>query len=67
MNEGELNGETGNDQSVTQMKHGHLEITWSPSDRDLIDALEDSNFVNNVVRMEKEIQRPMMTTVHPIM
>ena len=66
MNEGELIGETVNDQSMTQTKHGRWAITWSPSDRDLIDALEDPNFVNNVVRMEKEIQRPMMTTVHPI-
>ena len=67
MNEGELNGETVNAQSVTQTKHGRLEITWSPSDRDLVDALEDPNFVNNAVRMEKETQRPMMTMVHPIM
>ena len=65
MNEGELNGKTVNGQSVTQTKHGRLEITWPPSDCDLIDALEDPNFVNNVVRMEKETQRPMMTTVHP--
>ena len=67
MNEGELNGETRNDQSVTQTKHGRLEITWTPSNRDLVDALEDPNFVNNVVRMEKETQRPMMTMLHPIM
>ena len=48
-----LNGATVNDQSVTQTKHGRLEIMWTPSDRDLVDALEDPNFVNNVVRMEK--------------
>ena len=66
MNEWELNGETRNGQSVTKTKHGRLEITWPTSDRDLIDALEDPNFVNNVVRMEKETQRPMMTMVHPI-
>ena len=41
MNEGELNGETVNEQSVTQTKHGHLEITWPHFERDLIDALED--------------------------
>ena len=50
---------------MTQTKHGRLEITWPTSDRDLIDALEDPNFVNNVVRMEKKIQGSMMTTVHP--
>ena len=35
MNEGELNGTTVNDQSVTKTKHRRLEITWPPSDRDL--------------------------------
>ena len=58
-----LNGETVNDQSVTQMKHGRLEILWQAFDRDLINALEDPNFVNNVVRMEKKIRGSMMTTV----
>ena len=58
---------TVNDQSVTQTKYGRLEITSPTSNHDLIDALEDTNFVNNVVRMEKETQRPMMITVHLIM
>ena len=63
MNEGELNGETVNDQSGTQTKYGRLEILWQASNCDLIDALEDPNFVNNVVRMEKKIRGSMMTTV----
>ena len=62
MNEGELNGETVNDQSVTQTKHGRLEITSTPSDRDLVNALKDTTFVNNVVRMEKKICGSMLTT-----
>ena len=57
MNEGELNGETVNNQSVTKTKkHRSLEITWPAFDHDLIDALEDQNFVNNVVIMERKIQ-----------
>ena len=60
MNEGELNGETVNDQSMTQTKHGCLEITWPTSNHNLINALEDPNFVNNVVRMEKKIQGSMI-------
>ena len=62
MNEGELNGETVNEQSVTKTKHGRLEITWPHFERDLIDALEDENFVNNVVRMERKIRESMVTT-----
>ena len=55
MHEGELNGETVNEQSMTKTKHGRLEITWPQFERDLIDALEDENFVKNVVRMERKI------------
>ena len=62
MNEGELNGKTVNEQSVTKMKYGRLEITWPAFDHDLIDALEDTNFVNNVVRMERKIRGSMLTT-----
>ena len=62
-----LNGDTVNDQSVTQTKHGRLEITSPTSNHDIIDALEDTNFVNNVVRMEKENQSSMMSTVYPNM
>ena len=62
MHEGELNGETVNEQSVTKTKHGRLEITWPQFERDLIDALEDENFVNNVVRMERKIRESMVTT-----
>ena len=58
----QLNGETVNDQSATKTKHRRLEITWPAFDHDLIDALEDTNFVNNVVRMEKKIQGSMLTT-----
>ena len=64
MHEGELNGETVNEQSMTKMKHGRLEITWPQFERDLIDALEDENFVNNVVRMERKIRESMVTTVY---
>ena len=51
-----------NEQSVTKTKYGWLEITWPAFDHDLIDALEDVNFVNNVVRMEKKIRGSMLTT-----
>ena len=57
-----LNGETVNEQSVTKTKYGRLEITWPAFDHDLIDALEDTNFVSNVVRMEKKIHGSMLTT-----
>ena len=57
-----LNGKTVNDQSVTKTKCGRLEITWPAFDHDLIDALEDAIFVNNVVRMEKKIRGSMLTT-----
>ena len=62
-----LNGEAMNDKSVTQTKHGQLEFTYPPSNQDLMDALADLNFVNNVIRMEKEIQRPMMNKVDSVM
>ena len=57
-----LNGKTVNEQSVTKTKYGRLEITWPAFDHDLIDALEDTNFVNNVVRMERKIRGSMLTT-----
>ena len=57
-----LNGETVNEQPVTKTKYGRLEITWPAFDHDLIDALEDTNFVNNVVRMERKIRGSMLTT-----
>ena len=62
INEGELNGETVNEQSVTKTKYGRLEITWPAFDHDLINALEDTNFVNNVVRMERKIRGSVLTT-----
>ena len=57
-----LNGKTVNYHSVTKTKYGRLEITWPATNHDLIDALEDTNFVNNVVRMEKKIHGSMLTT-----
>ena len=47
---------------MTRTKYGRLEITWPAFDHDLINALEDTNFVNNVVRMEKKIRGSMITT-----
>ena len=41
---------------------GRLEITWPQFEQDLIDALEDKNFVNNGVRMERKIRESMVTT-----
>ena len=57
-----LNGKTVNEQSVTKTKYGRLEITWPAFDHDLIDALENTNFVNNVVRMERKIRGSLLTT-----
>ena len=57
-----LNGETVNEQSATKMKYGRLEISWPAFDHYLIDALEDTNFVHNVVRMERKIRGSMLTT-----
>ena len=46
-----------NDKSVPQTKYRRLESTYPTSDQDLMDALVDLDFVNNVIRMEKENKR----------
>ena len=53
MNEGELNGKTVNDKSMTQTKCGRLEITNSAYNQDLMDTLADSNFLTNVIKWGK--------------
>ena len=42
MYEGELNGKTVNDKSVTWTKYGQLEFTYPTFNQDLVDALADS-------------------------
>ena len=67
MNEGELNCKTVNDKSVTQTKYGQLGFTYPTSDQDLMDPLADSNFVNNAIRMEKEIKCTRMEKLDTVM
>ena len=61
-----LNGKTVNDKSVTQTKYRQLEITNSAFSQDLMDALADSKFVNNVLRMEKEINLTRMKKLEAV-
>ena len=56
MHEGELNGETVNDQSVTKTKYGCLEITWPAVDHDLIDALGGRELCKQCRQNEKRFE-----------
>ena len=62
-----MNVETVNGKSVTQTKYGQLEITNSAFDQDLMDALADSDFLNNVIRMEKENKRTRLEKLDTVM
>ena len=50
-----LNSKTMNSKSMMQTKYEQLEIMCPEFDRDLMDALANSDFVNNVNKMEREI------------
>ena len=66
MDEGELNGETVNGKSVTPRKHRWMEITYPESDIDLMDALANLDFMNNVIKMERESDRTRLKKMETV-